>query len=108
MRRVLISALGFIGLAGASLLSGCDAVEANRQAIEESCLANGEPGEVCACLARESAERLDPSVLELIAMGAKGEGREASEKAKTLETQLRSQFAVEVPAIMDACGFTPP
>lgn len=108
MRRVLASAFGFIGLAGAGFLGGCDAAEANRKAIEESCLANGEPVEVCTCLARESAERLDPAVLELIAMGAKGEGREASEKAKTLETQLRSQFAVEVPAIMDTCGFAPP
>lgn len=107
MRRVLASSLGFISLAGVSLLAGCDAVEANRQSIEEACLANGEPGEVCTCLARESAEKLDPAVLELIAMGAKGEGREASEKSKAMEAPLRSQFAVEVPAIMEACGFTP-
>ncbi len=103
MRRVLASSLAFFGL-----LAGCDAAEANRKTIEESCLANGEPAEVCTCLARESVERLDPAVLDLIAMGAKGEGREASEKSRTLEPPLRSQFAVEVPAIMDACGFTPP
>ncbi len=103
MRRVLVSTLGVIGLLG-----GCDAVEANRKVIEESCVANGETAEVCSCLARESADRLDPAVLELIAMGAKGEGREASEKSRALDSPLRSQFAVEVPAIMEACGVTPP
>lgn len=103
MRRVLASAFGLV-----SLLGGCDAVEANRRTIEDSCLANGETVEVCACLARESAERLDPAVLELIAMGAKGEARDASEKSRTLDPPLRSQFAIEVPAIMAACGVTSP
>ena len=99
MRRVFAS---FAVLTG--LLAGCDAVEANRKAIEESCLANGDSAQVCSCLATETAERVDPAVLDLIVMGAKGEPREASERIKALEAPLRSQFAVEVPAIMAECG----
>jgi len=104
MRRVVASSLFVVGLVATGLLAGCDAVEANRKAIEESCLANGDTAEVCSCLASESAERVDPAVLELIVMGAKGEPREASERIKALDGPLRSQLAVEVPAIMAECG----
>lgn len=103
MRRVLASILGFI-----CLLGGCDAVEANRRTIEDSCLANGDGAEVCACLARESAERLDPAVLDLVVLGAKGQSRGASEKARSLDPALRMQLAVDVPAIMAECGVAAP
>lgn len=99
MRRVVASSFVFAGL-----LAGCDAVEANRTAIEESCLANGDTPEVCSCLASETAERVDPAVLDLIAIGARGETREASERIKALDAPLRSQLSIEVPAIMAECG----
>lgn len=99
MRRVLAFPMFLAGV-----LAGCDAVEESRRAIEESCIANGESAEICACLARESAERLDPAVLELMVMGAKGEPRQASERARTLAPTLQTQLALDVPVIMAECG----
>ncbi len=99
MRRVVASTLGLIALLGA-----CDAVEASRKTIEQTCLANGEPQDVCSCLARESAERLDPAVLDIMVIGAKGQPRDASSKARALDAPLRSQLAMDVPAIMVECG----
>ncbi len=99
MRRVLALPMVFAGV-----LAGCDAVEESRRAIEESCIANGESVEICSCLARESAERLDPAVLDLMVMGAKGEPRQASERARALEPEQQSQLAIDVPVIMAECG----
>ncbi len=99
MRRVLAATALFAGL-----LAGCDPMEANRRAIEEACVSNGESQEVCSCLARESADRLDPTVVDLMVMGAKGESRQASARAKLLEAPLQTQLAVDVPAIMAECG----
>ncbi len=101
MRRVLASVT-----AAAGLLAGCDAVEESRRAIEESCVASGEPAEICSCLARESAERLDPAVLDLMVMGARGEPRQASERARSLSPTLQTQLAVDVPVIIAECGMS--
>ena len=99
MRRVLAFPMVLAGV-----LAGCDAVEESRREIEALCIANGEAVEICACLARESAERLDPEVLDLMIMGAKGEPRQASERARTLKPDQQSQLAIEVPVIMAECG----
>lgn len=99
MRRVLAFPILLAGV-----LAGCDAVEESRRAIEESCIANGEPAEICSCLATESAERLDPAVLDLMVMGAKGEPRQASERARALSPTLQTQLAVDVQLIMAECG----
>lgn len=85
-------------------LGACDQTEASRKAIEAECLEGGDSPEVCTCLARQSIERLDPALVELVVLGAQGRQAEASEKLEALESHLQSEFGSEVPAIMSACG----
>jgi hypothetical protein len=99
MRSLVVSAILM-----SVCLAACDAVEESRRTIEQACRDNGDPAEVCDCLGRESALRLDPQILGLMVMGARGDSREASEKARMLDPAIQSQLAVEVPAIMAECG----
>lgn len=101
MRSAIVSAILL-----SVCLAACDAVEESRRTIEQACRDNGDPADVCDCLGRESALRLDPQILSLMVMGARGDSREASERARMLDPAIQSQLAVEVPAIMTECGMS--
>lgn len=95
--------IGSVVLMSASL-AACDQAEASRKVIEAECLEGGDSPEVCTCLARQSIERLDSALVELVVLGARGRQAEASEKLETLENQLQAEFEAEVPEIMASCG----
>jgi hypothetical protein len=93
-------------LAGFALLAACSQNEHGKRVITEQCIADGRPIEVCECLGRTTAERLEPELFDMVVLGAKGEDSETAARMEELSPERRAKFSVTIPEIMRTCGFT--
>ena len=100
MRRYAATLLGL----AAATLAGCSQNEQGKKTIEAQCIAGGGAEDVCACLAKTSAERLDKELFDIVVLGAQGEDIETAERIAELSPQLENRLSVEVPAIIKMCG----
>ena len=98
MRRLAGSLIALTALAG------CSQNEEGKKAIADQCLINGEAPEVCKCLARTSADKLDPALFEIVVLGAKGEDLEVSQRMEGLTPDLQARFSLTIPQILRECG----
>jgi hypothetical protein len=87
-----------------SVLAACSQNEEGKKAIVAQCVSNGDTPEVCDCLARNSAERLDQDLFDLVVMGARGEETEAAQRMEGLAPELQAKFSVLIPQILKDCG----
>ncbi len=85
-------------------LAGCGQNEAGKAAIVDQCLANGEAPEVCDCLARTSAEKLDPALFDIVVLGARGEDLVVQQRMDELTPDLQARFTLIIPQILRECG----
>jgi hypothetical protein len=98
MRRVAASLLVL------SILAGCSQNEEGKKAIADQCLVNGEAPEVCECLAKTSAEKLDPALFEIVVLGAKGEDLLTAQRMEELTPDMQARFSLTIPQILRECG----
>ncbi len=87
-----------------TVLAGCSQNEEGKKAIADQCLSNGEAPEVCECLARTSAEKLDPALLEIVVLGSRGEDLLVSQRMEELTPDLQARFSLTIPQILRECG----
>ena len=97
MRRIAISSLGLV------LLAGCSPNEQGIKVITEQCIAGGEPVEVCECLGKTSAEKLDKPMFDMVVLGAQGAETEVAGRMEELAPELRTKFAVMTQEISRQC-----
>jgi hypothetical protein len=102
MRRYAASLSGLAAIALA--LSGCSQNEQGKKVIEAQCIAGGGAEDVCACLARTSAERLDKELFDIVVLGAQGEDIETAERIEELSPELENKLTLVVPEIIKSCG----
>jgi hypothetical protein len=103
MRRISISSF----LLPALLLGGLAACSANQQGIKvitEQCIADGEAIEVCECLGKASAEKLDKPMFDMVVLGAQGAEQEVAGRMEELAPELKTKFAVVTREITQQCG----
>lgn len=98
MRRLAASLIALAALAG------CSQNEEGKKAIADQCLANGEAPEVCDCLARTSADRLDPALFDIVVLGSKGEDLMVQQRMEELTPDLQAKFSLTIPQILRECG----
>jgi len=98
MRRLAASLLCVAALVA------CSQNEAGKTAIVDQCLANGEAPDVCDCLARMSAEKLDPVLFDIVVLGAKGEDLVVQQRMEDLTPDLQARFSLTIPQILRECG----
>lgn len=101
VRPVLISSLA---LAALVLVAGCGARSAGHDAIVDRCVAGGEDAEVCDCLGKQSAKRLDQGDFDLVVLGAKGEDEEADRRLAELAPGDQAKLSIAIREIAGACG----
>lgn len=92
-------ALAMISLAA----TGCARRSDPAREIAERCEMDGEAKSVCACLSTESARLLDPDLLNLVALAAKGRSEEADAQARDLPPARADKFEATLSRIEDAC-----
>ncbi len=91
------------------LMSGaCSVDDTGRKAIIDACLKGGQPDDVCTCLAKESARRLDKPMYEVVVLGAQGNEIETDRIMATLTPAAAQKFASTTQSIARTCGATPP
>ncbi|MEY2757252.1 MAG: hypothetical protein RIR33_1030 [Pseudomonadota bacterium] len=86
------------------LVAGCSQNEQGKRVIEAQCIAGGGAEDVCACLARSSAERLDKELFDIVVLGAQGEDIETAERIEELSPELETKLSFVVPDIIKSCG----
>jgi len=93
-----------LALAAVALGACSSENEQGRRVIEAQCIAGGGAEDVCACLGKTSAERLDRELLEIVVLGAQGEDIETTERIAELPPELENKLSVLVPEIIKQCG----
>lgn len=105
MRRHAASLAGLAALGlGALTLGACSQNEQGRKVIEAQCIAGGGAEDVCACLGKTSAERLDKELFDIVVLGAQGEDIETAERIEELSPELENKLSLVVPDIIKSCG----
>jgi len=105
MRRSSASLPGLaVLLLAAVAIAGCSQNEQGRKTIEAQCIAGGGAEDVCACLAKTSAERLDKELFDIVVLGAQGEDLETAERIAELPPELENKLSAVVPEIIKQCG----
>jgi hypothetical protein len=85
-------------------LAACDARAPGRQVIIDRCLADGAGGEdYCVCLARESDDRLDDEMFELVARAASGDAETAEEILAIFEPAEQITYSTLLAEVVRAC-----
>lgn len=102
MRR-LSAIFPLVAVAGAAL-SGCSQNEHGKKVIAAQCIADGGMEDVCDCLAKTTAERLDPELFDMVVLGAQGEDLEAARIMEELPPELEAKFILTIPDIKRSCG----
>ena len=100
MRRYAAKLLALAVLA----LAACSQNEQGRKTIEAQCIAGGGAEDVCACLAKTSAERLDKEIFDIVVLGAQGEDIETAERIAELPPALENEMSTVIPEIIKSCG----
>ena len=100
----LVAALLVAGLIGGA----CGADDTGRKAIVDACLKGGQPDGVCTCLAKESAQRLDKPMYEVVVLGAQGNEAETDRIMATLTPAAAQKFVSTAQSIARACGAVAP
>jgi hypothetical protein len=90
-------------LASLTLFGACSAYEEGKKFITDQCLAGGNTVEVCDCLARESAARLEPQLFDIVVLGAKREDALAAARMEDLTPEQESKFTKTIPEIRNQC-----
>lgn len=98
MRRIAVSSVVLV------LLAGCSPNEQGIKVITEQCIADGEAIEVCECLGKASAEKLDKPMFDMVVLGAQGAEAEVAGRMEELAPELRTKFAVMTQEISRQCG----
>ncbi len=83
--------------------SGCARRPDPARAIAERCELDGEAKAVCACLSTQSARLLDPDLLEVVALAAKGKSDEADALARDLPPARADKFEATLSRIEETC-----
>lgn len=102
MRRIAITLAMLTGFAG---LAACNPNEPGMKVIARQCLAGGQAEEVCDCLSKQSAQRLDKDLFEMVVLGAQGEEAEVVARMEELPPELKTKFTVVIPDIRRECGY---
>lgn len=107
MRRIALSSFVLPGvlvaLAGIAL-AGCSPNEQGIKVITEQCIADGEAIEVCECLGKSSAAKLDKPMFDMVVLGAQGAEAEVAGRMEELAPELRTKFAVLTAEITQKCA----
>lgn len=98
MRRQVFLLLAF------AAIGACSQNEQGKRVIEAQCIAGGGAEDVCACLAKTSAERLDKELFDIVVLGAQGEDLETAERIAELTPELEDKLTLVVPEIIKTCG----
>lgn len=101
MRRLAVSSVALV------MLAGCNPNEQGIKIITEQCIADGEPVEVCECLGRASAQKLDKPMFDMVVLGAQGAEQEVAGRMEELPPELKAKFSVLVTDISRQCANAP-
>jgi hypothetical protein len=82
-----------------ALLGGCS----KATAVETRCVADGEPREVCACLAKSTEKVVDPKMYQVIVLGAEGKTDEAQALYNSLPAEMQIASSQAVRAAREQC-----
>jgi hypothetical protein len=91
-------------VAGLAVLAGCS----KASAVETRCVADGEPREVCSCLAKTTEKAVDPRMFEVIVLGAEGKTDEAQARYNALPPEMQVASSQAVRAAREQCKATAP
>lgn len=100
MRRIAASLL-FLAVPGA--LTACSPNAQGIKVITEQCIADGEAIEVCECLGKNTASRLDKQLFDMVVLGAQGAEQEVAGRMEELPPELKAKFAAVIPDIRREC-----
>jgi hypothetical protein len=105
IRHAPPAGLGLIILAVAlAALASCS----KASAVEARCVADGEPREVCSCLAKTTEKAVDPRMFHVIALGAEGKTDEAQALYNALPAEMQVASSQAVRAAREQCKAKPP
>lgn len=90
-------------LALSAAAAGCNPNATGSKVIAEQCIADGESIEMCECLGKESAERLDQPLFDLVVLGAQGAEAEAAARMEEMPADLKMRFSAVIPEIRRTC-----
>ena len=101
--------LASAGLAAlvAAILAGCSPNGQGINVITEQCIADGEAVEVCECLGKASAEKLDKPMFDMVVLGAQGAEQEVAGRMEELPPELKAKFSVVTTEISQQCANAP-
>ena len=101
MRRIAASSFLLV------LLAGCNPNEQGIKVITEQCIADGEAVEVCECLGKASAQKLDKPMFDMVVLGAQGAEQEVAGRMEELPPELKAKFSVVTTEISQQCANAP-
>ena len=84
-------AIGLAGLAAACLLAGCGG-KTNHQRLVETCVADGEAPETCACIVDAMEAKLSPDLFKRTAVAVAREKREVEDFIDALPADEKMEF----------------
>lgn len=103
MRRTIVSTAGLAALVAVTL-AGCSPNAQGIKVITEQCIADGQAVEVCECLGKASAEKLDKPMFDMVVLGAQGAEAEVAGRMEELAPELRTKFAAMTQNISRQCS----
>lgn len=103
MARLPIRTLVMLA-ATASALAACSRNETGKKVIAEQCIAEGETVEVCECFAKNTDEKLDKDLFDIVVLGAQGEDGETEKLMQELTPTQKAHFTAAVREVIATCG----
>jgi hypothetical protein len=99
-RHAQLAGPGLVVLAlGLAALAGCS----KASAVETRCVADGEPRELCSCLAKTTEKAVDPRMFQVIVLGAEGKTDEAQARYNALPPEMQVASSQAVRAAREQC-----
>ena len=88
----------------ALVLCACSQNGPGKALITDRCVAGGESPEICACLADQSAARLDREMFQVIVYGAQGQEKAGERLLRDIGPERQTRFTALAKEIARACG----
>lgn len=85
-------------------LAACSAASSDHDVIAKTCVSDGGVEQVCDCLAKASVKRLEPSAVDAIVFGARGQAAEADKVLASLTPEQGATFRAAMEGILRECG----
>src|SRR5690606_4170411 len=96
--------LPLILMVALAAVAGCSQNDVSRKVIAEQCIAEGGTIEVCEGFAKTSAETFQKDILDIIVLGAQGEGGETEKLMQELSPSQKAHFTAAVREVITTCG----